>query len=465
MLEKSQAEIQRLRAEIDALRAQAPSAPAQPGAAEAQNSSAAPENPASGSGASPKDDLTALREEMDAMQAEIKQHDQIKVETASKYPLRVSGFALFNAFSNAGVVDDIELPTFALPRPPGASHGSTGATLRQTLLALEATGPMLGGARSSAEVSIDFFGGVASNEYGYSASAGVVRMRQALASVDWGKTTVQASFTGPLISPLSPASYATVAQPALAGSGNLWTWSPQLRLEQRIPISDRYRLALEGGLIDPQSPGYTSTQLDSPVEASRHPGYEGRISFHGHDTASGIAHPFVLGVGGYSADQFYNSTTHIHAWAVTGDWQIPFGARLEITGEAYRGSALGGLGGGAYKDVLTGTDTTTGLSRTTGVDADGGWGQLKLRLGSTLETNAIFGVDDALARSFGGLTLSASSNPLQLYARNQSVVGNLIFRPKTYLILSPEYRRLVSWRYTGSANVANIFTLNAGYRF
>lgn len=279
------------------------------------------------------------------------------------------------------------------------------------------------------------------------------------------KTTVQASFAGPLISPLSPASYATVAQPALAGSGNLWTWSPQLRLEQLIPISDQYRLALEVGLIDPQSPGYTSTQLDSPVEAARHPGYEGRISFHAHDTTSGTARPFVLGFGGYSADQFYNNTTHILAWAATGDWQVPFGTRLELTGEAYRGSALGGLGGGAYKDVLTGTDTTTGLSRTMGVDTEGGWSQLKLRFGSTFETNAIFGMDDALSRNFSGLMLSASNNPLELYARNQSVVGNVIFRPKTYLILSPEYRRLLSWRYAGSANVANIFTLNAGYQF
>jgi len=464
MLEKSLAEIQRLRAEVDVLRAQTPPALVAAETAGAPNAPASVDHPASSS-ASPKDDLTALHEEVEAIQAEIKQHEQIKVETVSKYPLRVTGLMLFNAFSNAGVVDDVELPTFALPRTPGASHGSGGATLRQTLLALEASGPRLGGARSSANISIDFFGNITSNSFGYNSPSGLVRLHQMQAGLDWDKTTAQVGFTGPLISPLSPTSFATVAQPALAGSGNLWTWSPQLRVEQRIPLSDQHNFALEAGLIYPQSPGSTAIQFDSPIEAARRPGYEGRVSYHAHDTASGDAHPFILGVGGYSASQFYSSAAQIHAWAVTGDWQVPFGTRLELTGEAYRGSALGGLGGGAYKDVLTGTDAVSGLARTIGVDTEGGWSQLKLRLGPTLEANAMFGMDDALSRNFDGLILSTSTYPLELYARNQSVVGNFIFRPKTYLIFSPEYRRLLSWRYTGSANIANIFTLTAGYQF
>jgi hypothetical protein len=90
---------------------------------------------------------------------------------------------------------------------------------------------------------------------------------------------------------------------------------------------------------------------------------------------------------------------------------------------------------------------------------------LKLRISPTMEANAAFGLDDALSSNFDGLILDASTNPLETYARNSSVIGNLIFRPKTYLILSPEYRRIQSWRYTGPANVANIFTIAAGYQF
>ncbi len=312
------------------------------------------------------------------MQAEIKQHDQTKVETFSKYPLRLSGLILFNAFSNAGVVDNTDLPTFALPRFPGASHGSSGATLQQTLLSLDATGPRIAGGRSSAEVSIDFFGGVSTNSYGYSSSEGVVRMRQSWISLDWYKTTAQAGYTMPLISPLSPTSYATVAHtwpwpaPATCGPGRRSFRSSNVFLSRK-----KAGLVWRAASLFRRLPVIQSTQLDSPVEASRHPGYEGRFSYRADGSRKGIPRPFVLGVGGYGANQFYSSATQVHSWAATADWQVPIFKWFELSGEAYRGRALGGFGGGAYKDVFTGTDSTTGLSRTNGVATAGGWSQLK----------------------------------------------------------------------------------------
>ncbi len=462
-LQKSLLEIQTLRGQLDTLRAQSEST------SELSDGLSAQKQPSNSQAASIgvplNDDLKSLNEEQEALQAEIKQHEQIKVESASKYPLRLTGLILFNAFSNAGVVDNVELPTLALPRQPGGSHGSAGGTMQQTLLGLEATGPTFAGARSFANVSMDFFGGATTNVYGYTYSTGVVRMRQAQISLDWNKTTLQAAYTGPLISPLSPTSYATVAEPAFSASGNLWTWSPQVRVEQRFALSDDRSIALEAGLIDPESPGYTSAQLDNPVEASRHPGYEARISYRANSSWTGSTHRFVLGVGGYSASQYYNSSTQIHSWAATADWQVPILKWFEVTGEAYRGRAIGGLGGGLYKDVVVVTNPVTGFPQVNGVETVGGWSQLKLRLSRTLEANAAFGLDDALSGNFYGLISTPGANPLEQYARNSSVMGNIIFRPKTYLIFSPEYRHLLTWPYTGSVNVANVFTLSAGYQF
>ena len=454
MLEKSRAEIQALHAQLDALRAQS-----------AGTSASVPPSDTQNANTDHPQELDALREQQDAMQAEIKQHDQSKVETFSKYPLRLSGLILFNAFSNAGVVDDTDLPTIALGRFPGSSHGSSGATLKQTLLTLDATGPRIAGARSSANVSIDFFGGVSSNSFGYSSAAGVVRMRQSWVSLDWYTTTAQAGYTVPLISPLSPTSYATVAQPGMAGSGNLWTWSHQVQVVHRIPFNEQRRIGLEGGLIDPPASGYTANQLDSPVEASRHPGYEGRLSYSADGTRKGVPRPFALGVSGYSAHQFYSSATQIHSWAVTGDWQIPIFRWFALTGEAYRGRSLGGLGGGTYKDILTGPDYLTGLTRTTGVETAGGWSQLKFIPSPTFQLNAAYGLDDAFASNFEAFNFSAATEAAISSTRNSSVVANLIYRPKSYLILSPEYRRIKTWPYTGSPNTANIFTITAGYEF
>jgi len=465
-LQASQQEVQRLRAELGALQSQNGNVPVPSGAEASQPAAplaatATADSSASSSGTG----LDALREQLEAIQAEVQQHDQIKVETVSKYPVRVTGLILFNAFSNAGVVDDAGLPTIALPRNPGTSHGSAGVAMRQSILGLEATGPRLFAARSSAQISIDFFGGVSTNTFGYTTTTGLLRLRRAQIALDWKSTSVVAGMIEPLFSPLSPTSYATVAEPALSASGNLWAWVPQLRVAQRIPFSGQRSLVLEGGLIDPGSASYITTQLVDPVEAARRPGYEGRVSYREEGSSTATPRPFVLGAGAYSSEQFYNSTTNVHSWAVSGDWQIPILSRIELTGEAYRGRSLGDFGGGSYKDILTGVDTATGLARSSGLDVVGGWNQIKLRIAAAIEANATFGMDDALSSNFDGLTLSSSTAPFELYARNSSVIGNLIFRPRTYLILSPEYRHIESWRYTGSPNVANIFTIAAGYQF
>jgi hypothetical protein len=452
-LQRSVAELNTLRAEISALRN--------------ETSVAQPEShpPAQATGAPEQAEIQALQEQQDLLQAEVKQHEQAKVESASKYNLTVTGLVLVNAFSNAGVVDDAELPSLALVRSPGSSHGSLGATLRQTILGVAAVGPVIAGAQSSALVNADFFGGASTNSFGYTSLAGYVRMRDAQGGLAWTNSKLQLGYTGPLISPLSPTSYATVAQPALSASGNLWTWSPQIQFQQNVQLHDRHGLSLEAGLIDPQSLAYNSIQLDSPVEASRRPGVEGRVAYHADTSATAPARSLTIGVGGYSASQFYNSTTQIHSWAVTGDWQIPLSRWVDVSGEIYRGRSLGGLGGGLYKDILSGTDPITGLSRSVGVDTAGGWSQLKINFSRFVEANAMFGLDDAFSSSFDSVVLPAGSSSLTLSARNSTVTGNLIFRPRSSLIFSPEYRRLVTWHYTGAPYVANIFTLSAGYQF
>ena len=118
--------------------------------------------------------------------------------------------------------------------------------------------------------------------------------------------------------------------------------------------------------------------------------------------------PFALGVSGYSANQFYASSTQIHSWAVTGDWQIPIFRWFALTGEAYRGRALGGLGVELIKDIFTGTDSITGLNRSTGVETAGGWSQLKFISSSTFQANAAFGLDNAFGSNFEGFNLSTT---------------------------------------------------------
>src|SRR5216683_2287854 len=250
-LEQSQQEMEQLREELAQIKKLL--AAAQSGTVESP-SSGSPVDAAKVTAAA----IEALQEQQQTVEAQVKIHDQTKVESSSKYPLHVTGLILFNSFINRGSVDNIDLPEAALKNQNNTTgNGSAGATFRQTILGLQGYGPRIAGARTSADVDLDFFAGLA---YGsYATSAGTVRMRTASINIDWTNDSIQAGLVVPLISPLSPTSYAMVAEPALAGAGNLWTWAPQLRYAHQIPLQSGRRVQLEFGLWDPPTAGYSTT--------------------------------------------------------------------------------------------------------------------------------------------------------------------------------------------------------------
>ncbi len=442
-LDQSQHEMEQMRAELQELRAQLGQA----------HASEEPTQAASALKAS----VQQLQDQSDVLQAEVKQHDQTKLESLSKYPVRISGLLLFTSLLNSGNVDDIDLPIVARPHYGTQPEGSLSATARQTILGLEATGPSLWNARSSADISVDFFGGIPYADY--STSAGLLRLRTAHANLDWSHRSLTAAFDRPLVSPLQPTSFLSVGEPPLAWSGNLWTWSPQLQFKDTSLLPNR-KLGLEAGLIDVAAPGISTNnglRSASPSERSHQPGYETRLS-------SSI--PFgdravEIGAGGYYSRQAYEDGNHLDAWAGTIDWKIPFTRRLELSGEFYRGRGVGGLGGGAFKDYAPYANDT--IQR--GLDATGGWGQFKIKMTRSLEANFALGEDNAYAADLRGSDLETEQNDYLNLARNRTGFANVIFRPREYLLFSAEYRNIYSWPIAGQGNSNQSFGLAAGYLF
>jgi hypothetical protein len=461
-LDQSQKEIEQLREELALIKKQLATSQAA-----SQPSTPATDTDTAKATAS---SIEGIKERQETLEAQVKLHEQTKIESESKYPVRVSGLILFNSFINRGIVDSIDLPEAALAEANDTANGSGGASFRQTILGLEGFGPRIAGARTSADVNVDFFGGLAYSSS--TTSAGIVRMTTASINLDWSRDSLQIGMVTPLISPLSPTSYATVAQPSMAGAGNLWTWSPQIKYAHQFQVEPGRQLQLEFGLLDPPAAGYSTNlmfRVPSPGEQSKQPAYESRISYGASSTSSygtpSADQSFHVGLSGYYSRQSYPYNNSIDSWAVTTDFRMPVSHLFEVSGEGYRGRSLGGLGGGVYKDVLAGTNPVTGQESYRGLNAIGGWTQLKTRFGQSLEANAIIGIDDGLARDFHAVVFPTTATEIQLRARNEMVVGNLIFRPKTYLILSPEYRKIRTWPIYGVVNTANIFTLSAGYQF
>ena len=390
--------------------------------------------------------------------------EQSKVESDSKYPVKISGLILFNGFVNRGKVDMAATPTASL-----FGAGSTGISARQTVLGIDARGPHLMGAESSADLRVDFDGQPASSgstsTYAGSSNANstVLRLRTAHAQMQWRHSQAFFALDRPIFSPDTPTSLTAVAEPPLAWSGNLWAWNPQFGLTQQVPLTGRMRGALTLAMIDvadaPATQMATSGAVSaSTAEQSHWPGGEAHLSLLG-DSAEQPAH---LGFGGYIAPHLSTGGQSFNAWAGTLDLGVGMPGHLSLTGSSYRGQALGGLGGGAYKDYVVGT--TAGESYFRSLDDVGGWVQLKEKPSERLQFNAAFGTDQVFAHELRPLASGPSTSYPNL-ARNHTFTGNIIYSPSSYLLFSFEYRRLETAPVSGHLWTSDIYGVAAGYKF
>ncbi|MFZ0541146.1 MAG: hypothetical protein WAL96_06925 [Candidatus Sulfotelmatobacter sp.] len=467
---ESRAEMQELRQELqDTRRLLAPLAAATAISSSSASSSTPAESAAQVSSNTSETSTAAdlgsrvqkLEESTQLLGSKIDEQYQTKVETAAKYRARLSGIVLMNAFHNVGGSDNLDIPDYAQPVAAGSPQSSFGATLRQSEIGLEIFGPTLAGAKTSASVQFDFAGGFPSTPNGV--NVGLVRLQTASVRLDWQHTSVIGGQDSLFISPLSPTSFASLATPAFAYAGNLWGWTPQLRVEHRFDLSDQQTLTWQGGILDNldwETPYNSSYRYATAGEQSGQPAYAMRTAW----SRPVLDHPLSFGVAGYYGRQNWSWGRDVDAWAGMTDWQIPILRRLALSGEFYRGRGVGGLGAGIGRAVLFNGDPYYATTSVRGLDSAGGWSQLKLQLTPKLELNGVFAEDDAFAGDVRGFAADAN-NFSPILGRNRGALGNLVYRPRSDLLLSAEFRRLHTFPVYDSASVTNQINLAMGILF
>jgi regulator of replication initiation timing len=376
----------------------------------------------------------SLQESMQLLGSKIDDLYQTKVESASKYRVRLSGIVLFNLFSNRGTPDNLDVPSYITG--PNQGNGEFGATMRQSEIGLEVFGPKVFGARTSVSLSADFGGGFPNTWNGV--DAGIFRLRTASARLDWDNTSIVAGQDDLFISPVSPSSYASLLVPAFNFAGNLWAWTPQIRVEHRFNIADGESIALQGGVLDNltgEFPYDSYFRSAGPGESSGQPGFALRTAWNKKIDGQTL----TVGAAGYYSRQDYGYGHTLDGWAGMLDWQLPLTSRWSLNGEFYRGRALGGLDAAFGRSVIyegnPGYSTTPILAQ----DTVGGWMQLKLRATPKLEFNTGYGTDNPTA-SEARKGYASESYVGPFYVQNRAVLGNMIYRPRSNLLLSAEYR-------------------------
>lgn len=405
--------------------------------------------------------VVRIEEDLALADSRIKEQSQTKVESSSKYRLRLSGLALFNLFANRGTVDNQDVPQIAKPAGLLDSSGSFGGSVRQSQLGLEAFGPAVAGARTSAEIRFDFAGGFPRAPNGD--VTGLVRLRTATVHFDWNNTSVVAGQDYLFFSPLTPTSYASLAIPALSYSGNLWGWTPQIRVQHHFHVSEASSVSVEAGILQTLSGDTPSIAYERTAtwgEKSGIPATAARVSW----IQSAFGQKLVAGIGGYYGRQDWGFGRSVDSWAGTADLTVPIGRLFEFTGQFYRGRAVGGLGGAIGQSVLWNGVFSDPHTDVYGLDSVGGWAQIKVKPALKFEMNGAFGEDSPFAatlRQFSANPIYANS----LLSRNLTSLVNFIYKPRSDLIFSLEYKHLKTYTLDSKANAANNVNLVVGYIF
>jgi len=422
------AEVRALRAKIDASTESPAPQPADGQAADAQ---AVPDGVPANTPVSPG---ATLDDKVEIQGQRIGELAQTKVEASQKFPIRLTGMALFNAFQNSRQSGGLEYPLVA--SAPGAA--TDGATMRQTIVGLEYRGPeALWGGNVHGTVYMDFAAG-ASNQ--------AVRMRTGSIEIDWKDRSIMAGIEKPIFNPREPSSLAQVAVSPLTGAGNLWLWLPQVRFEQDLSFTRDTGLRAQVGVIQTREMGpYAGTNFTGTVEAAR-PGLEGRFEFfHRLDDERRLE----------IAPGFHTSETHVAGLSVPSnlfslDWFFNPWRRVEFTGAFYTGQNVAPLGEGYQQ----GFGIYYG-HRAEAVGSRGGWGQLTIHTLPRLDFHLFTGQQDDNSRD-----LDAG-----LIGKNLLFGGNLYYHLAPNVILGLETTQLRTTYIGQGIRINNHYDLALAYLF
>jgi hypothetical protein len=405
--------------------------------------------------------ITKLEEDQQLTDEKVNEQSQAKVESGSKYRVRLSGIVLVNMFYNSGAVDNLDFPAIAA-QPSALDTGATfGGSPRQSQIGIEAFGPDIAGAHTSASVKFDFAGGFPNSPNG--ASMGLVRLRTGTVRFDWVNTSVIAGQDQLFFAPLAPTSLASLAVPALSYSGNLWAWMPQIRVEHRVSLRGHSTLLLQAGILDSlsgETPQSSFERTPSWAERSGQPAYAGRLSW----SVPAFDENMTIGAGGFYGGESWGFGRTVDSWASTLDLVLPVGHLFEFSGQFYRGRAVAGLNGAIGQDALLSGPLSNPASTIQGLDSMGGWVQLKFKPTTNFEINGAFGQDNPFTSELRRFPQTPTFYGT-LFSRNMSPSLNFIYQVRSDVLFSLEYRRLQTSPLIGNPFKVNHTTLSVGYVF
>jgi hypothetical protein len=391
-------ELSQLRAEVEALKqalaARAPGAVATP----------APGAPAPADAATTAAKVTML-------ESQVQEQAQVKVESASRLPVKLFGTIVSNTFYNSNEANWLENPNL-VNRFAGIAGrpGSFSSTLRQSRLGVSVDAAVSDDLHATGTLIMDFFGGTPAFSTG--SVMGLPRLLYAFTRLEGAKTTLEVGQDLMMLAPRDPTSIAAQSFPDLFRAGNLYLRVPQARVERKLGS----HVTAMGGIVAPiagdfNEDFYTFVPPAGAGERSRMPAWQGRVNFASSEDESHVAE---VGASGHWGRERVGTTNNT-SWAASADFNVQAG-KFGAAGEFFHGENIDQFGGSIGQEAKS----------------TGGWAEARVAMTRRLSITGGFGMD----RLPEGEFLFVSRR------ENRSVFSNVIFKVTPEVSTSVEYRWL-----------------------
>jgi hypothetical protein len=351
------------------------------------------------------------------LQSQVEELAQTRVESGSRFPVRLFGTILSNTVVNSGDANWLESPNLV----GTASGGSMTSTMRQSRLGFDVRSIPIGSWEAKGALVVDFFGGTPGFING--PVMGLPRLLYAFGRLERGRTAIQAGQDHAMLAPRDPTSLAAYAFPQFFRAGNLYLRAPQVRIEQGLGRG----LTAKAGIIAPiagdAGTSYVFTPTAGAGERSERPALQGHLGWtRGSADAAGEVQIGVSGHHGW----IRQAGTLVTASAGAVDMHLRRG-RLGLGGEAYMADELDAYGSGVGQPGRS----------------EGGWVEGRVAVASRWSVN-------------GGLSLDRRPDGAGAAGRlrNSSAFGNVIWRLTPEVATSIEYKWLQT-RYGSGRNREN----------
>jgi hypothetical protein len=375
-------------------------------------------------------------ETLSVLERRVEEQAQSKVESSQRFPIRVTGMALFNAFLNSSGGGGRQYPTVAVP----GSDRTGGGSMRQSVIGLDFRGPeTVWGGKVRGALALDLYGGS-----GQSLDQ-LLRFRTGSVAIDWKSRTFMTGVDKPIVAPREPSSLAQVAYSPLTGAGNLWLWMPQARFEQDVRLGERSRVRAQLGVVEVHDNYTSGTPGYAPyVERSR-PGLQGRFEFR-----TGSERRLEIAPG------FHASSSHAGGYSLPSrlfslDWLAQPWRTLDLTGAFFAGQNVAPLGTGGAGGGLA----SLRAGQLSAVHSLGGWGQVTYRATPRLSFNLFSGQQDNRERDLEQGQVG----------KNLAYGGNFFYRLAPNVVLSLELSQVRTQRTTAGTLLNNHYDLALAYLF